>query len=77
MARNKWTPGKQVKIMMGVDAGRIAKIIPMSKITKDGSGTPRIGKGHYKPISKDSVAIEFVDKPGEYDVCEKGIVILI
>lgn len=75
MPRNHWKNGNLVRIGMGLDSKRVAKIVPMSKIKLDGTCTPVIGKGHYKPVNKDSIAIEFLDKPGEFDVHDKGVLV--
>lgn len=54
----------------GVDAGKLATIIPMNDISKKGCGTPDLGRGHYKPVTKNDRAIRFDN--GDLDVHDRG-----
>lgn len=60
--------GSRIKVNMGINNGRVATVIPSSRIKTNGRGIPDIGCGHYKPISRldGDVAIAFDD--GTLDV---------
>ena len=53
----------------GTRDGQKGVIIPMNKIPTDGKGIPRVNQGHYKPVSKDDVAVKYED--GDLDVVNK------
>jgi len=62
--------GQRVRVVMGVNAGMLATIVSMARISIKGCGTPNIGRGHYKPITKNDRAIQYVD--GTFDVHDVG-----
>jgi hypothetical protein len=67
MSTGKYTPGVRVAVNMGVNARKMATVVSWAKIKTDGSGTPQVGGGHYKPANRTyEVPIQYDD--GTFDV---------
>ena len=58
--------GTRVRVNMGPGTGKLAVVVPRRVIPTDGQGVPRIGRGHYKPMDRNDVAIRYED--GTLDV---------
>lgn len=61
--------GDRVRVIMGLDSGKFARVIDKKSIKLDGRGIPDIGRGHYNPMRRSDVAIQFDD--GTLDVHDR------